>query len=260
MQATGEDHVWLDATMIDDFQRHFPTIWFSCLRADLDPTTDWLPVAPAAHYLSGGVVTDLDGATTLDAPLGVRRGRVQRRARREPARVELAARRARLRAPRRRGDRRRARTGAESTGAMTGVLDLAAPASPRPIRSCCRRSTATEPDAVRGALQRVMSSDCGVVRDAEGLRLAIDTLGDLAAPRPTTSRPATIASYEVIDLLRVVARDRRVGDGPHGVARRAHRGASTPTVRRAARPVRRPRGDGVPSSSRCPASSPRGRR
>ena len=66
MQATGEDHVWLDATMIDDFQHHFPTIWFSCLRVDLDPTEEWLPVAPAAHYLSGGVVTDLDGATTLD--------------------------------------------------------------------------------------------------------------------------------------------------------------------------------------------------
>ena len=67
---------------------------------------DWLPVAPAAHYLSGGVVTDLDGATTLAAPVGVRRGRVQRRARREPARVELAARRARVRAPRRGRDRR----------------------------------------------------------------------------------------------------------------------------------------------------------
>ena len=66
MQETEEDHVWLDATMIDDFQHHFPTIWFSCLRANLDPTEEWLPVAPAAHYLSGGVVADLDGATTLD--------------------------------------------------------------------------------------------------------------------------------------------------------------------------------------------------
>ena len=33
--------------------------------ADLDPAVDWLPIAPAAHYLSGGIVTDLDGATTL---------------------------------------------------------------------------------------------------------------------------------------------------------------------------------------------------
>ncbi len=67
MQATGQDHVWLDATMIDDFEHHFPTIWFSCLRAEpRSRPQEWLPVAPAAHYLSGGVVTDLDGATTLD--------------------------------------------------------------------------------------------------------------------------------------------------------------------------------------------------
>ena len=59
------DHLWLDATAIDDFPRRFPTIWEACRSVGLDPTRDWLPVAPAAHYLSGGVCTDLDGATTL---------------------------------------------------------------------------------------------------------------------------------------------------------------------------------------------------
>ena len=47
-----------------------------------------------------------------------------------------------------------------------------------------------------------MSSDCGVVRDAEGLAIAAETLGDLA--RLADDLPArSIASYEVIDLLRV---------------------------------------------------------
>jgi L-aspartate oxidase len=59
------DHLWLDATAIDDFPVRFPTIWSACRAVGLDPTRDWLPVAPAAHYLSGGVVTDLDGASTL---------------------------------------------------------------------------------------------------------------------------------------------------------------------------------------------------
>ena len=59
------DHLWLDATAIDRFPERFPTIWAACRDAGLDPTRDWLPVAPAAHYLSGGVCTDLDGATTL---------------------------------------------------------------------------------------------------------------------------------------------------------------------------------------------------
>jgi len=57
--------VWLDATPIDRFAERFPTIWNACRTAGLDPTREWLPVAPAAHYLCGGVATDLDGATTI---------------------------------------------------------------------------------------------------------------------------------------------------------------------------------------------------
>ncbi len=65
MLEAGGDHVWLDATDIDDFDRRFPSLMPPLRRLGIDPATDWLPVAPAAHYLSGGVVTDLDGATTL---------------------------------------------------------------------------------------------------------------------------------------------------------------------------------------------------
>jgi L-aspartate oxidase len=61
----GLDHLWLDATPIEHFASRFPTVWASCRSAGLDPTRDWLPVAPAAHYLSGGICTDLDGATTV---------------------------------------------------------------------------------------------------------------------------------------------------------------------------------------------------
>jgi L-aspartate oxidase len=61
----GLDHLWLDATAIEGFAGRFPTVWAACRGAGLDPTRDWLPVAPAAHYLSGGICTDLDGATTL---------------------------------------------------------------------------------------------------------------------------------------------------------------------------------------------------
>ena len=65
MLAQGVDHLWLDATGLDAFDDRFPTIAASVRAAGLDPTAEWLPIAPAAHYLSGGVVTDLDGATTL---------------------------------------------------------------------------------------------------------------------------------------------------------------------------------------------------
>ena len=65
LNERGLEHLWLDATAIPDFPNRFPTIWRACRSVGLDPTRDWLPVAPAAHYLSGGVCADLDGATTL---------------------------------------------------------------------------------------------------------------------------------------------------------------------------------------------------
>ena len=61
----GSEHVWLDATGLEDFAVRFPTIAASLAAAGLDPATDLLPIAPAAHFLSGGVLTDLDGATSL---------------------------------------------------------------------------------------------------------------------------------------------------------------------------------------------------
>jgi L-aspartate oxidase len=65
MLAQGVDHLWLDATALDDFGARFPTIAAALAGAGLDPAADWLPIAPAAHYFCGGVVTDLDGASSL---------------------------------------------------------------------------------------------------------------------------------------------------------------------------------------------------
>jgi L-aspartate oxidase len=65
MAAQGVDYLWLDATGLEAFGERFPTVAASLRDAGLDPAVDWLPIAPAAHYLSGGVVTDLDGASAL---------------------------------------------------------------------------------------------------------------------------------------------------------------------------------------------------
>jgi L-aspartate oxidase len=65
MAELGVDHLWLDASPLEDFAQRFPTIAAALAQAGLDPGRDWLPIAPAAHYFIGGVLTDLDGATTL---------------------------------------------------------------------------------------------------------------------------------------------------------------------------------------------------
>jgi L-aspartate oxidase len=59
------EHCWLDATQLGQFDERFPTISVALREVGLDPAKDWLPIAPAAHYLCGGVVTDLEGATSV---------------------------------------------------------------------------------------------------------------------------------------------------------------------------------------------------
>lgn len=65
MQELGADHVFLDATGLDEFDQRFPNIARDLRLVGLDPARDWLPVAPAAHYTCGGIVTDLHGSTSL---------------------------------------------------------------------------------------------------------------------------------------------------------------------------------------------------
>jgi len=65
MLELGAEHAWLDATGLEAFAVRFPTIAAILAEVGLDPARDWLPVAPAAHYCCGGVVADLDGATSL---------------------------------------------------------------------------------------------------------------------------------------------------------------------------------------------------
>ena len=82
----------------------FPTIAEACTSIGLDLGTDRIPVGPAAHYVMGGVETDLWGRTTLHWPLRGRGGRVHGRARRQSPRQQFAARRPGVRRAGRAGD------------------------------------------------------------------------------------------------------------------------------------------------------------
>jgi L-aspartate oxidase len=66
MASQQLDHVWLDATALDRFAERFPSLSVRLQEVGLDPSRDWIPVAPAAHHWAGGVMTDVDGATMLD--------------------------------------------------------------------------------------------------------------------------------------------------------------------------------------------------
>ena len=67
MKLNGDDHVYLDVTHKDpeETRRHFPNIYAKCLSLGIDITRDYIPVAPAAHYLCGGIKVDLDGQSSI---------------------------------------------------------------------------------------------------------------------------------------------------------------------------------------------------
>ncbi len=217
LRDQGVEHVWLDATMIPDFDLRFPTIFAACRSVDLDPRVDWLPVAPAAHYQCGGVLTDLFGATNLPrlwacgevADAGVHgANRLASNSLLDGlvfgARVVEAI--------------GAGRVGPSDTGALAGTAEFTASADPDP--DLLPGSDPIAPASVRDSLQRVMSRDVGVVRDGANLDVAAKTLDDLV-PLANDLPARSPDSYEVRNLLRVAmaivanARAREESRGAH---------------------------------------------
>ena len=67
LKKSGAPHVFLDVTHLDSqkVKERFPNIYEYCANLGLDITKKPIPVVPAAHYMCGGVVTDLRGRTSI---------------------------------------------------------------------------------------------------------------------------------------------------------------------------------------------------
>ncbi len=205
MLDQGVDHLWLDATGLERFAERFPTIASALEEAGLDPATDWLPIAPAAHYTIGGIVTDLDGATELAglwaagevACTGVHgANRLASNSLLEgmvfAARVVEAI--------------ERGRDGPEPTGIMTVVLRPPGDPSHAPILVAATRpdrspGAQTDVAKLRGGLQRGMTVEAGVVRDEGSLRRA----GAVIERATPGADPVTTDDWELQNLLTVGA-------------------------------------------------------
>lgn len=183
LQADGTEHVWLDATVLEDFDQRFPTIRTALDKVGLDPTTDWLPVAPAAHYCCGGVVADLDGASTLTglwvagevACNGVHgANRLASNSLLDgmvfgPRVVEAID---------------AGKDTAEPTGAMRCVLGGGGVAGrhidPIPVDAGDASGTSGDVATERDRFQRMMFTDAGVLRDDASLSAAVEDALDVA--------------------------------------------------------------------------------
>jgi L-aspartate oxidase len=67
LKKRGEKYCYLDATGVDHevLKKHFPFIQMKCLEHGIDFTKEPIPVAPAAHYFCGGVLSTIDGQTDI---------------------------------------------------------------------------------------------------------------------------------------------------------------------------------------------------
>ncbi|HXI96215.1 MAG TPA: FAD-binding protein [Candidatus Acidoferrum sp.] len=66
--AARRGHAFISAVHLDPglLRRSFPNFMRNCREAGIDPLAQPVPIAPAAHYTMGGVVTDLDGRASID--------------------------------------------------------------------------------------------------------------------------------------------------------------------------------------------------
>lgn len=171
-----------------DFPHHFPTVFAACMSAGIDPRSDLIPVAPAAHYHMGGLVTDIWGQTTLEGL---------------SACGECAS------------------TGAHGANRLASNSLLEAVVFAQRIASHLSGQTLTDPPSGRAViapelpapalarLRAAMGRHCGVVREAVGLQsllAEIDALDNAHGP----AHPLTAAR-----LIAAAALARRESRGGH---------------------------------------------
>ena len=194
-------HLWLDATGLDEFPSRFPTLSASLAAAGLDPAVDWLPIAPAAHHLAGGILTDLDGATQLPGLFAV--GEVActgvHGANRLASNSLLEG---MVFAARVTDALESGRRGPSPTGAMRSMLGAPGgiPSVPLDVVAVAASDASTELDVAgaRRALQRAMTKGAGVVRSASSLH---SVRAPLAAARAVAQRGSGPDAAELDNLL-----------------------------------------------------------
>ncbi|MFF9338848.1 MULTISPECIES: L-aspartate oxidase [unclassified Streptomyces] len=188
MQEQGAAHMYLDARHFgaEMWEHRFPTILAACRAHGIDPVTDPVPVAPAAHYASGGVRTDLRGRTTVPglyacgevACTGVHGANrlasnslLEGLVFAERIAADIA-------------EHGPHREGARQEAAEPKVLTLLAP-------------------EVRREIQRIMTRDAGVLRSAASLTAAADALEALRqdAEEERKSAEPGVESWETTNLL-----------------------------------------------------------
>jgi L-aspartate oxidase len=156
LRSTGDPCVYLDARGIEGFENRFPTVTAACRSAGIDPVRQPIPVVPGAHYSCGGVVADVYGQTELPGLFAA--GEVARTGMHGANRLASNSLLEGLVVGGRAG---------QAAAAHAATAGPSRAAAPEPI---------VHTAAQRRKLQRAMSRDASVVRNAVGLQELSDML------------------------------------------------------------------------------------
>ncbi|MDT4938287.1 MAG: L-aspartate oxidase [Pseudonocardiales bacterium] len=205
MQETGADHVWLDARRFgaEKWRVRFPTIHATLLSLGIDPVRELIPVVPASHYASGGIRTGLTGESSVPGLFACG----------ESACTGVHG-------------ANRLASNSLLEGLVFGrriaeaiVARLREPVPPQQPVDTPRAPEGLVPGDVRPALQQLMSTHAGVLRDLKGLDEAERGLADVASGAGDAA-PGT-ENWEATNLLTVAivlvsaARQREETRGSH---------------------------------------------
>ena len=181
---TGADHVFLDARGLGEemLLQRFPTIVARCREAGIDPVVEPIPVAPAAHYASGGIRTDLDGRTSVPGLYAC--GEVACTGVHGANRLASNS----------------LLEGLVFAGRIGLHLEAHLPPQGEPVTDAA--DTVLLDPSVRPDLARAMTEGAGVLRSAESLAAAAKTLEALEGRVSTSPEPA---AWEATDLHAVAS-------------------------------------------------------
>jgi len=210
--GSGAGHVWLDATGLGQglLEDGFPTVTAACRKHGIDPVTQYIPVAPGAHYSCGGILADLDGRTSLPglyaageaASTGVQGA--NRLASNSVTEAIIAGRRAGT-----------AVADALSAAHTAAPDSMALPGQEAQKATIEAAGSANEPEkpARRLGLAQAMSRYAGVMREADGLTELLRVIAEASTPpepRGAGSLPQPSVGRQEIELEAVEAANLRV--------------------------------------------------
>lgn len=195
-----DDHVFLDATAIAGFARRFPTVYGSCLAVGIDPAKEPIPVAPAAHFACGGVLTSDDGRTGVQGLYAA--GEVARSGLHGANRLASNSLLEGLVV----GERAAEAVAMDLAAGALAVVDHAELPASAEARS-----------AERDVVQRGMSRHAAIGRDAEGLASVARLVESASVTRPLTSHAAVedAALTLIAQSLLAAAAPRKESRGAH---------------------------------------------